>query len=65
MSGKRTWKESHGDAAYIPCGNAYCAEGNCANCEIQMQLQVESKTKAGEELTAAERLYLQNEDKGV
>jgi len=55
---KLTWKEAHGDAAYIPCGNAYCTEGNCANCETQMALQIERKKELGMELTLPERLQL-------
>jgi len=61
MEAKLSWSESHGDAAYIPCGNAYCTDGTCANCEIQMQLQVEVKMAQGlsrEDLTEAEREYL-------
>lgn len=58
---KLTWKEAHGNADYIPCGNAYCTDGNCANCETQMQLQVEQKTKQGinpHDMTIVEQEYI-------
>jgi len=57
MIRKLTWKEAHGNAEYIPCGNAYCTDGNCANCEIQMKLQVEDKTEKKIELTEAEQRF--------
>lgn len=67
MTEKVRWKEAHGTAEYIPCGNAYCTEGNCANCDVQMQLQVERKTEQGipvEEMTALEQRFLsENEEK--
>jgi len=58
----------HGDAAYIPCGNAYCGDGNCANCETQMQLQVERKTEQGigpEEMTPWEQKYVRENGNGT
>jgi len=61
MTERYRWKEAHGTAEYIPCGNAYCTEGNCANCDVQMQLQVGRKIGQGipeEELTVPEQKYL-------